>query len=803
MNNQNDNKETAPSKLLYVSLFLLSVSVIAFQIVLMQLLSYVQWYHFAYMIISVALLGFGAAGSLLAVNRVWLVNNSEQLLPFLMISSGIAFSIVIPVAQWLFGDFESYLLFVDTGQIFYLLFTYLLFALPFVFSGLAIGIIFVKHVNKISFLYFSNLTGSGFGGLFALIIIPFFLPNELPSIIGITALLSGILIITSKRKILFIFYAVTGFLFNFYFLFFPVELHLSEYKGLTRTLNLPDAEIVYEKNSHYGLVQTVSSAALRYAPGLSLNYRGEIPVRKAIFINGDWFGHLLEWGRNDSLHLLNHTTAALPYVLTLRKKVLTLNSGTGMNSSHALSNNAEKVFYVEPNSEIISLLKNNYAAESDSFLYHPDVKVETVEGRSFLMQTNDKFDAIVLPTIESFGGSSGIYALKEQYHLTGEAFLKMWHLLSDDGVIAVTSWMDYPVRNPLKILATIVFLLEENGIENIQNHIAAVRSWGTVTFIVKKNKINENEIDNLISFCNQMSFDPLLYPGIEQSERMKYNQLQDTLFFFQTDLLLSDGNKKFIDEYDFNIHPASDNRPYFSQFLKLGSVRHLLNTYGRETFPFLEIGYLIIVVTFIQIIFAAFILIILPLFKIGWRGEKKLWTLFYFSGLGLGFMFVEIVFIQKFILYFGNPVYAVSAVISGMLLFSGAGSFFSSRIKSENKRMVSVLGTIIFFIILYLFLLDYAVAYSITFSLTSRIIFSILMIAPLAFIMGMPFPLGLRFLSLKNKKEIPWAWGINSCFSVISTVLATIIAVETGFQWVMIIAAAAYSWALLISLKKE
>lgn len=803
MNIRSDNKVVSPSKLLYVSLFLLSVSVIAFQIVLMQLLSYVQWYHFAYMIISVALLGFGAAGSLLAINRVWLVKNSEQLLPFLMISSGIAFSIVIPAAQWLFGDFESYLLFVDTGQIFYLLFTYLLFAIPFVFSGLAIGIIFVKHVNKIGFLYFSNLTGSGFGGLFALLIIPFFMPDQLPSIVGIVAVIAGALLIPSQKIFTYLFFAFIGLVLSLYFLIYPAELQLSEYKGLSRTLNLPDAEIVFEKNTHYGLIQTVSSSSLRYAPGLSLNYRGEIPVRKAIFINGDWFGHLLEWNRNNSNHLLNHTTAALPYILSSRNKVLTLNSGTGMNTSHALSNNADEVFYVEPNSEIISLLKTQYAVQSDSFLYHPSVKIAAVEGRSYLMQTVQKYDAIILPTIETFGGSSGIFALKEEYHLTIEAFLKMWDLLADDGVIAVTSWMDYPVRNPLKILSTIVLLLKEKKIENIHNHIAAIRSWGTVTFIVKKNYLTENEIPNLLTFCNEMSFDPLLYPGIITKERMKYNQMQDTSFFYYTDLLLSDDKEIFISEYDFNIQPASDNRPYFSQYLKIESIKTLFDTYGRQTFPFLEIGYLIVIVTFIQILLTAILLIIIPLFKIGWRGKRKLWTLFYFSGLGLGFMFVEIVFIQKFILYFGNPVYSVSAVISGMLLFSGVGSYFSSRINQLNNRIVIVLGIIITFILLYIFLLDSAIQSTMTFSLTSKILFSILMVAPIAFIMGIPFPLGLRFLSLENEKEIPWAWGINSCLSVISTVLATIIAVEAGFQFVKIIAAFAYGWALIFTLKKQ
>ncbi|MDD3132352.1 MAG: hypothetical protein PHN94_11060, partial [Bacteroidales bacterium] len=196
----------------------------------------------------------------------------------------------------------------------------------------------------------------------------------------------------------------------------------------------------------------------------------------------------------------------------------------------------------------------------------------------------------------------------------------------------------------------------------------------------------------------------------------------------------------------------------------------------------------------------AFILIVFPLFFTKWKGKGKIYTFLHFSGIGVGFMFVEIIFIQQFILYFGNPVTAASAVLSGMLISSGIGSLASSGLKISSRNITVILSLVIFFILLYAFILTPVLSASISLPFFLKILFSILLISPVAFFMGMPFPVGLKYLGGHNNTLIPWAWGINGCFSVISTVLATIIAVEAGFFWVMLLASLAYGFALVANI---
>jgi len=299
-----------------------------------------------------------------------------------------------------------------------------------------------------------------------------------------------------------------------------------------------------------------------------------------------------------------------------------------------------------------------------------------------------------------------------------------------------------------------------------------------------------------------MYFDPVLLPDIEQSERSAYNHFQDENFFTYIDRLVSDEREEFYNSYDFNIKPATDNKPYFSQFIKLSGFRNIKNLYGEGMVAFLEIGYFIILFTFIQITLAAVILIILPLFFTSWKGGGKGFTFLYFSGIGLGFMFVEIILIQQFILYFGNPIYAASAVLSGMLIFTGAGSLISSRLRNTSRISSVALLLVILFILIYSLFLTPILRATINANFLMKVFFSFIFIAPAAFFMGLPFPLGLRFLSEKNNNLIPWAWGINGCFSVISTVLATIIAVEAGFFLVMVLAGLAYTLALFANLSR-
>ena len=316
------------------------------------------------------------------------------------------------------------------------------------------------------------------------------------------AIAAGTILLKQKNKWLIVPVAMAAMALTIYRIVKPVDLTLSEYKSLSRTLNLPNAKITEKKPGPYGLVEVVSADALRYAPGLSLAFGGDVPVEKEIFNNGDWFGPLVSWQRRDSFHLLDYTTMALPYILKPRKKVLVLHAGTGLHVSHSLSRGAISIDAVEPHQTVSRLLLNELADDTDSLYYHPAVKLHVTEPRTFLSRVNKKYDLIQLPSVGAFGGGVGLSAMREEYSLTKEAFLHMWDLLEDDGVISITTWMDYPFRNPLKIAATIAETLEAVKPASVHSHISAIRSWGTISFLLKKSPLTSEDTSAIRKFCN-------------------------------------------------------------------------------------------------------------------------------------------------------------------------------------------------------------------------------------------------------------------------------------------------------------
>jgi hypothetical protein len=263
------------------------------------------------------------------------------------------------------------------------------------------------------------------------------------------------------------------------------------------------------------------------------------------------------------------------------------------------------------------------------------------------------------------------------------------------------------------------------------------------------------------------------------------------------DQLMDHTKEDFIRAYEFNIAPAVENKPYFSQFLKLGHLFHLGEFFTAASIPFLELGYLLLMMTFIQVSIFVVVLIILPLVVRRWEGFHKLWTAVYFGALGLGFMGIEMVLIQRFVLYFGNPLYAAAAVISGVLVFSGIGSYLSSHLSSNRRTIMGCLLSIAAGAIVYMVVLTPLLKQTIDLAFPVKIVFGLGFIAPLSLLMGMPFPLGLRLAQKINPLNISWAWSINGCCSVISVVLATIIAIEFGFVAVMATGACMYgtAWA--------
>jgi len=227
----------------------------------------------------------------------------------------------VSIAQADSVRFDSYLLFADYSHLWKLLVTYLLFFLPFFLGALAIGIIFTKHINKIGTLYFANMLGSGIGGVLAVFLMWIFFPQKLPAIIAAIAFLAGIIIVPKEQRTGFTIIITTTVAVLSFFYISPARLTISEYKSLSKTLNLPHSKVILKESSPYGLIEIVSTPSLRYAPGLSIKYPGIISVENAAFNNGEWIGSLISIEK-ESLDYLLYTTQNVTYAIKERKNVL-------------------------------------------------------------------------------------------------------------------------------------------------------------------------------------------------------------------------------------------------------------------------------------------------------------------------------------------------------------------------------------------------------------------------------------------------------------------------------------------------
>ena len=469
-----------------------------------------------------------------------------------------------------------------------------------------------------------------------------------------------------------------------------------------------------------------------------------------------------------------------------------MGAGEGTNLSLDINHDSSNITAVESNPYVIRWLKKSIETsyvndqQTNLEIYHSEL-------RSFLISDTAHYDLIMFPVLGSFGGASGINAIQEDYLLTVESIQESWRKLTNNGMASFTTWIDYPSRYPLKLLATLTQSLYELNVKDPDQYIVAIKSWNTISFLLTKSAFIDN--NKVIDFCEDMCFDLVFLPNYTlQTEEC--NSLQDALFFKYLKRLSSKQNESFYNSYDFNVQPATDQQPFFHQFLKWGSIQKLKKAFGKNSLPFFEVGYYIVILTFLQALVIAFSLIILPLLLKRIKLKNRWNIILYFSGLGLGFMFLEIVFIHQFILYFGNAIYATAAVISTMLLFSGTGSFFSKRIVKTHRHWLIVMGSVIILIILLQLFSLTLLQHTIGLSLILKICFSLLILAPVSFLLGIPFPTGISHLT-KSDGSVAWAWGINGYLSVISVPLATIIAVEAGYMWVFILAGMAYFFALL------
>jgi len=786
---------------------ILSAAALGYEILLMRLFSIILWHHFAYMIISVAMLGYGAAGAFVAIAQRWLLPRFDAAFVAAAACFGLTAVTGFVLAQRV--AFNPLELLWDPAQPLRLLIVYALLTIPFFCAAMCICLTFTRFSTEPHRVYSFDIVGAGVGCLAILGALSITTAQGALQWTGSLGLVAAALASSISRVMrpwtaaaliggaaVLVVGLPSGW----------VGLQPSPYKDLSQALAVSGTHVVAERSSAIGLIEVVESALIpfRYAPGMSLNATNEPPPQLGVFTDGDGPSALTLYdGRLEPLAYLDALTSALPYHLLERPRVLVLGAGAGGDVLQAISHHAREIDAIEINPQVVDLVQRRFVDYSGALYASDPVRIHVAEARRFVAASSDRFDLIQVALLDTFGTSAaGLYALSESYLYTVEALGEYLDHLAPGGLLAITRWVNLPPRDALKLFATAVAALEARGAVNPNQQLALIRGWKTATLLAKTSAFTTAEIEALKRFCRSRSFDVAYYPGIAASETNRFNVLERPDFYQGALAVLGPDRDAFVASYKFNIAPPTDDRPYFFQFFKWRTLPELLALKGQGGLPLLEWGYPVLVATLAQATLASLVLILLPLWlgsPLPGKGERT-WsrsrTSTYFAAIGFAFMFIEIAFIQKFILFLAHPLYAVAVVLCAFLLFAGLGSRYSRHVEAKlrvaRRRPITwVVAVAAVVASLYVALLPAVFRPLLPLPDAIRIALSIALIAPLAFAMGMPFPLGLAAVA-GPPQLVAWAWGINACASVVAAILATLLAIHFGFSTVVLLAIALY-----------
>ena len=788
---------------------LISAGAIGYELLLMRALSIVQWHHFAYMIISLALLGYGTSGTFIALLKPQLEARFEAAFSISALLFSITMALCFALGQRV--PFNALEMVWDSRQFAYLSLLYLVFFVPFFFAACCIGLAFTCRRMDISRIYFFDLIGAGLGAILVIGLLFVLIPQNallmLMTLPLVASLLMGIPSTAGKplmlAQVVWLALLISGL---------PQKhmgLHVSDYKGLSQALQVVDSRVLSVASSPLGLITVVESPTVpvRHAPGLSFATRHIPPPQLAVFTDADGMSAITRFdGDLDSLAYLGDVTAALPYALLSQPDVLVLGAGAGSDVLLALYHDANSVDAVELNPQMTELVAKTYA-EFAGFVYdNPRVTGHTREARGFVAQSNAQYDLVHIGLLDSFGASgAGVQSLNESYIYTVEAINDYLRIMAPGGLLAITRWLKQPPRDSLKLVATTVDALRSMGVSDPGKQLALIRSWNTSTLLVKNGVFTAEDIGRIREFARSRSFDTAWFPDIRPSDTNRFNRLDTPYLFEGTTALLGERAADYIERYKFYIKPATDDRPYYFHFFKWATLPEVFALRKLGGAGLIEWGYLVLIATLLQAIVAGLVLILLPLSLVSrkWPARTGSRMGAYFLLLGFAFLFIEMAFIQKFILFLSHPLYSVAVVLSGFLVFAGLGSAMSQHFARKGEArgrspVVLAVAAIALLALAYLFLLPFVFERFMGNSDAVKIGMSVTLIAPLAFVMGMPFPLGLHRVAETAPDFIPWAWGINGYASVISAVLATLLAIEFGFTFVILLALLAYAVAAVM-----
>lgn len=786
-------------KRIQVVIFLVSAALLAYEIILIKILSIQYWYHFAYLIISIALLGFGTSGTFIFLLRKTVKNNVLRifyLVPLLMVGS-----IWINVSLSRLIDFNPLMIIWQHSEIVNFAFLVLVLFVPFLLGAICIGMGFVVFPNNIHRIYFSNLVGSGLGTLLVTLTVLHVSPYDIIFIISLIAITATFPVAATRfRKTLSLTVSIAAITGYFCFLH-EAPFVMTPFKDLPRAEHLQQAKTEFQQYGPLGLVTVIDSPAYHYLPDLSLTCSHLLPKQKGLFIDGNAIGAINQYsGKLNDLRFMECRTSSLAYQFVTNPDVLIIGGGGGTEILNAHYYGAKRIVVVEMNKDIINLMTDRYSHFSGGSYNFETCRIVPSDGRGYLHGTKGTFDVIQLSAPDTMESTaSGVYSLNENYLFTTEALRTSLKRLNPGGVISISRWVKNPPRESIKILATVIDALEAEKKDASQS-IIMIRSWQAATLLMRNGTFRSQEIGAVKEFCENHGFDLCYYPGITAEETNIINRLDERYFFIAADKLLSGEKDQFYRQYPFDIRPATDDKPFFSHFFKMGLLKRYVSPGGRSVIPYMDWGYVLVWVSFFILVVFSIVFILLPLRILRGSPKDTFCVFVYFGSLGLAYMFLEISFLQQFIRYLYDPVFSATVVICSFLVYSGVGSLLGEKIWRPHSRYMIVFS-ILFIVVIGIIYVgsDLFLHRALSgLSLPFRMVICTILIAPLAIPMGLPFPAGLSRLEQIDENLVPWAWGINGFFSVTGSSLAVLIAIGFGFKVVIICALSLYMVAGIV-----
>ncbi len=895
------------------ALFLLSITLIAYELDIMRLFAVGSWDNFGSMVISICLLGYGLAGTLLTLIQKRVLRNPDRWLFACAFVVGPTMALSQILGQLV--PFNPILIVSDSTQLWWIAAYYVVYAVPFFFGALFMGVIFIALSSRIHQLYFWNMVGSGLGG-FVILLLMFLLPPGkliLPLLLlaTVTALFCAVTWSARSESFSLSIGKAVACLLLCAVSFGAVELwgkvHVSEFKPISYARRFPDAKEVYHSYSPAGEMQVYRSSYFHFAPGLSDNASLNLAAMPenaflGLYIDGGGpIGVMRKLAPREEQYI-DYLPMSAPYLLLHRPHVLLLKLGGAVGVFTALYHGATRVDVVEPDPDLIHMLRDvpYFRRYTGDILRDPRVRVIGAEPRAYTASTSRRYDLVEISLIDSIGLSqTGGYPINENYIYTVEGIDDYLKSLKPNGILSITVWNTVdPPQNVPKLLTTVVAALKRAGVRDPENRIFSFDLLlSTATVLVKNSDFTATQIARLRDFTDRMSFNASYYPGMPDppgksfakilagyeslySDRRTEPALADStppagadpgagqasvaaspagtdesdeavasqgapgqasaaggddsddlitpqnapglaaaaaagrsgadeagtslvptdLYHYALKWLLSGRQNELYKKYVFDIRPATDNRPYYTAYLKTSSAPRMARHIGQIP----EIwGQLLLLGTLLQSAIFGILIIVIPMAgrwkAIFSRRRGTLGVILYYGALGFGYMMAEIYLIQRFTFFLADPIYSSSIVITTMLIASGIGAIASGRFKMGRAgRVWLAAGGIALSMLFYIFLLSPILNATLGLPLVVKILLSTVFIAPAAFCLGIPFPTGLDSLSANRRSLLPWAWGMNGALSVTGSVLARIVSISSGFAVVLVCVIAIYLLAALV-----